>query len=154
MPTYTYSGDPSTSPMDAVRFWLSDVGPTKWYKANEEINFVLGLDPNPFVAAAYIARSIAASLASNVNRRIGDLSINAGDAVKAWIALANDMDAKALLGVTAMPYAGGISHSDVEQVASNCDRVKPPFREKQFDHRANDTGAAEPGLPFIAGDWG
>lgn len=133
-PTYTYSGDPSSSDKDAVRFWVQDTGPDVWLLSDQEILFTLDQYSNTILAAAQCCRSIAAKFGQKVNKRVGDLSINYSDKVDHYLALAQEFDTQGSISGLA-PYAGGISKSDMCKVASNTDRVKPPFREGQFDNR-------------------
>lgn len=131
MANYTYSGDPSSSPMDAVRFWIQDTA-SPWLASNQEITYVLVNYPNPILAAAQMCRSIATKFANAVNKRVGDLSINYSDKSKAYLAMAEQFDLQGVMsGLT--PYAGGISLSDMQADVQNTDKVRPPFYQDQFD---------------------
>lgn len=86
MSTYTYSGDPNSTPKDTVRFLLHDTGPvppnsdntvpTGWNLSDEEIAFLLTQDDNVYMAAALGATQIAISYGIRANKRIGPLNIN------------------------------------------------------------------------------
>ncbi len=141
-PTYTFSGDPSTSPKDAVRFWIQDMGPTVWLVSDQAIEYVLAQFPNVLMASAQICRSLAAKFAQMVTKKVGDLSINYSDKSKQYLELADDLEAQASSGL--MPYAGGISKSDMLTVDENPNRVRPPFSIGQFD---DGTG------PNLTTDW-
>lgn len=135
-PTYTFSGDPATSSLDAVRFWIQDMGGPPWLVSDQAINYVLTGYPNVLLAAAQICRSLAALFAQRVSKRVGDLSINFSDKAKQYLALADDLEAQGSMSSIA-PYAGGISHADRDAVDGDSDRVKPPFKSKQFDNPSN-----------------
>lgn len=89
-PTYTYSYDPSTSSKDAVRFLCQDTDMTIGVVrlADEEINWVLTLQSNIFLAAAQCAEEIAAYWARVQNTRIGPLNIQRSQAVTFYQAVA------------------------------------------------------------------
>lgn len=89
-PTYTYSFDPSTSSKDAVRFLCQDTDMTVGVVrlADEEINWVLILQSNIFLAAAQCAEEIAAYWARVQNTRIGPLNIQRSQAVTFYQAVA------------------------------------------------------------------
>lgn len=83
-PTYTYSFDPTTSQKDAVRFLCQDTDVVTTGVArlcDEEINYILGLQSNVFLAAAQCADEIAAYWARVQNTRIGPLNIERSQAV-------------------------------------------------------------------------
>lgn len=133
VPSWSYSGDPASSPKDAVRYWIQDTDETDQKFSDAEIAFVLTAYPDPLRAGAQCARTLAAKYAKRVNRRVGDLAISYSDLSKHYYDLADELDRKADLSST--PYAGGTSKSDKRKVAQNTDRAQPPFRERQFDNQ-------------------
>lgn len=141
-PTSTYSGDPTISPKDAVRYWLNDTDSANWQLSDQEIGYTLSLYPNPIRAAAQCATALSAKYARRVSKRVGDLSISYSDIAKQYQSLAASLEVSANTGVT--PYAGGISVSDRATVEADCDRAKPPFREKQFDNPYTISGGSGP----------
>lgn len=133
--TNSYSGDPASSSKDAVRFWTGDTS-APWLLSDEEINYTLTSYPSTQRAAAACLRKVAASYARKPSRSVGDLSISYSDMAKQYAAAADALEAQANANdaTGALPYSGGISVSDMEGVDSNTDRVKPPFRNRQFDN--------------------
>lgn len=144
MPEATFSGDPAISPVDQVRFLIQDTNMDSPLLSDEGITWMLVTFPNVFLAAAQCCRVIATKFAQQVNKRVGDLSINYSDKVKNYIALADELELQGELGGL-VPYAGGISRSDKWLVRQNTDRVRPPFRLKQFDNPSgpNNTSQTE-----------
>lgn len=134
-PIATFSGDPAVNPRDAVRSHMGDTDMSNPQLTDPQIDYLLNLYPNPFYAAAAGCRQLASLYARKVNKRVGDLSINYTDIAKNYRDMARELEAQgATFGLA--PYSGGISRSDKEAVNQNTDRVKPPFREKQFDNRS------------------
>lgn len=92
--TTTYSGNPSTTPKDAVRFLVQDtdmVTAGAVRLQDEEINWVLTQQTNVFLAAAECCDIIAAYWAKIQNTRIGPLNIQRGQAVPFYQALAESL---------------------------------------------------------------
>jgi hypothetical protein len=105
-PTYTYSFDPSTSAKDAVRFLVQDtnvVTPGAARLCDEEIDYVLSLKANVFLAAAQCAEDIAAYWAATQNTRIGPLSIEHSQATTFYLALAARLKQTASRWASAVP---------------------------------------------------
>jgi hypothetical protein len=59
MATSTYSGDPSLSDKDTVRFLIRDIGPTNFDFSDEEIVFLLETECNYWLAAATLSDQLA-----------------------------------------------------------------------------------------------
>lgn len=132
-PAWTYSGDPSLSDRDKVRFWIGDTNSADPLLMDPEVDYALSVYPNPQLAAAQCCRSIAAKFAQKVNRRVGDLSINYSDRQKHYLDLAAQLGQDGLT-MDLSPYTGGVSAADVETVEQDTDRVAPPFKRDQFDN--------------------
>ena len=142
-PLATYSGDPSISPRDAVRFWISDTDVDNAQIFDAEIDYTISIFPNPMLAAAQCARNLQAKYARKPNKRVGDLQISWSDIAKAYATLAADLEARGNT-FNLQPYSGGTSWADRFRVNSNTDRVKPPFRgQHQFDNRSGKNNTTE-----------
>lgn len=76
--TWTYSGNPSSTDRDAVRFLVADTVSTDPLITDEEIAYLLDLYTEPPHAAVGAARAIAAKFSreSDQARGIGDLSLS------------------------------------------------------------------------------
>lgn len=76
--TWTYSGDPSTSDRDAVRFLVADTDSTDPLINDEEIAYLLAVYTEPPHAATAAARAIAAKFSrqSDQARTVGDLTLS------------------------------------------------------------------------------
>lgn len=72
--TWTYSGDPSSSSRDAIRFMIGDTDTTDQLLSNEEINYVLVEQGTLHRSAAECAFAISAKFARLMSRSIGGLS--------------------------------------------------------------------------------
>jgi hypothetical protein len=77
--SWSYSGNPSDSNLDAVRFLCGDVDTNNQQISNEEITFLLtAWNSNTYLAAAFASDGIAAKLSAkaDLSRSVGDLSIS------------------------------------------------------------------------------
>lgn len=77
--TFTYSGTPSTSQRDAIRFLLNDTDSTDVLLQDEEISFLVATWIDTFEAARGGAEVIASRFtrdADNVSKTVGDISIS------------------------------------------------------------------------------
>lgn len=76
--TWTYTGDPSSSERDAVRFLVADTDSTDPLISDEEITYLLSLYTEPPHAAVGAARAIAAKFSREADqaRTVGDLTLS------------------------------------------------------------------------------
>lgn len=132
---WSYSGDPTSSAKDAVRFLIGDTDTNDQQLQDEEILFLLAQTSNDIYSAAILAcRSIASIYSRQADQRIGDYSISASQKAAAYLALAKQLEqsqTKALIK-RVKPYAGGISVSDKREDEENPDRVQPAFTRRDM----------------------
>jgi hypothetical protein len=115
----TYSGNPSTSPKDEVRFLVGDTGPNFALNDNEvnyEINLVYPPPGNAppsgnFLPASNCAQAIAALYKTFVDKSVGDLRISYSQMAKQFEAISVRLRSRA--AIAAVPtYFGGINLAD------------------------------------------
>lgn len=112
--TWTYSGDPSTSELDAVRFALGDTDTSFQLMQNEEINYVIALaDPiysNNFMTASICADLIANSLAREISISADGVTAGADQLQAKFQLLASNLRKMydRIAGVGAQPFVGGV----------------------------------------------
>ena len=72
----SYSGDPSSTPKDAVRFLIGDTGPSTFDFTDEEIAFALDTQANLWMAAALFADKLTTIKSSGglSSKSVGSLS--------------------------------------------------------------------------------
>lgn len=85
--TWTYSGDPASSPLDEVRFLLGDTAQTVQSLSDQEINWLLAQqDPaNTYWAAADAAEMLSTKYVrlSGTMKKVGDLELQTDYAAQA-----------------------------------------------------------------------
>lgn len=130
--SWNYSGDPSASTTDWVRWRIGDTDSSDKLLEDEEIAAAVSTYGNKKRAAVECCRAIAAKYARKVDKAVGDLRLSASQAYQQYLAMAEEIVADGLL--EAKPYAGGISESDKSAQQKDTDRVVPAFSRDQFDH--------------------
>jgi hypothetical protein len=89
--TFTYSGNPGASKLDEVRFLIQDTDAADQLLSNEEINYLLGVYTDPYLAAISCVTTLIAqaSRAVDESKKVADLSltIKSGARVAQWEAL-------------------------------------------------------------------
>jgi len=108
----SYSGDPSTSGTDAVRFWAQDTGDPELL-SDPEIDYLAtysGLDPDvyPIDIAALAADRIAAKYAGSVTINADGVSYSGGELYQKYQGLAKELrqTARVQAGQGGAPYIG------------------------------------------------
>ncbi len=112
--TWSYSGNPASSSLDAVRFLIRDTDTTNQLLANEDIAYWSSrCDPvfgDDLMSAAFCAENIAARYAGEVSISADGVSISGDQLQTKYAALASSlrMQYRYLKGVGGGPIAGGI----------------------------------------------
>lgn len=130
---WTYGGDPSANDRDEVRFLVGDTDTSDQLVNDAEIAYAVAEEADNLMAAARIAKAIAAKFARLVDKSVGDLSISYNQRQEAFLNLASELETRSNRSGAA-PYAGGISVSDKETVEDNTDRVEPSFKKGMNDN--------------------
>lgn len=121
--------------VEAVRFLLGDTA-EPYQLTDEQIQFALEQNDNPYAAAAIGARALAARYAKRVDTRFETVESKYGQLRSNYEMLARSLEqqAKRAGGALGVPVAGGISRADVAAVRANPDRVKPFFYDGMFNN--------------------
>lgn len=86
---WSYSGNPSNSSRDAVRFLVGDTDTTDQLLSDEEIDYLVTLHGTVPRASSESARAIAAKYARNMSRSIGGLSADFAAKYRQYMELAD-----------------------------------------------------------------
>lgn len=134
--TWTFSGDPAASDLDATRFLVSDTDIADQRFSDEEINWTLAQTGS--VAGA--ARMLRLQLAQGVSRAaqskwVGDLKIDYDtDRVANLLRIADELDEGSSHNARMVGgFAGGISVARKEVAATDTDRTRPGFYRGMLD---------------------
>ena len=141
--TWTYSGDPSSSDKDAVRFLIGDTDSTDPIMQDEEIVWLLSQHGTPSKAAYHAALSAAGKYARLVSQEAGRIKVKAESKFEQYRALSEQLreDMKTGFSLKKLQiYAGGISISDMQTRNSNADKVPNPFSVGQDNYYESGNG--------------
>lgn len=110
----SYSGDPSSSGLDAVRFWAQDTGATGLL-GDSEISYLIsftGLEPTiaPIEIAAIVADRIASKYAGEVSINSDGVSYSGDQLQTKYSELAKELrkTARTISGQASTPYVSGL----------------------------------------------
>ena len=151
---WSYSGDPDSSALDAIRFLIGDTDTNDQLLANEEVSWVnaqVSGSTTSTDALYTVAHRCMITIASKFSRladqSVGDMRVDMFQ--KAENARLQAKELKILAqseGGTPTPYSGGITVSDKETDQDNSNLIKPSFRQGQFAN-TTDWGAGSPVAP-------
>lgn len=134
-----YTGDPTSSPKDAVRFLCGDVLRSDYLRTDEEYAFALTEGgANLYRAAALICDSLASQFAREADKSVGEERTQLSQRSRAFAARAAEMRDRAATGasglVLAAPFLGGASMTRESAERADADFPQPAIRTGQFDH--------------------
>lgn len=130
--TWTYTpANAGSSGLSWVRMRVGDTTSGDQLMQDEEIQAILTDVGDKYVAASRSCRQISAWFARRVQKSAGKLSLSANQASERYAKLADELLMEA--GLRCIPYAGGISLADKENLADDADRVLPQFYLGQTD---------------------
>lgn len=144
--TWTYGGDPSAEPRDAVRFLIGDTDTTDQQVTNEEIAYALSENNDQAIPAAAMAvRGLVAKYSRLSDTDIESISIKYSQIAANYASLLDRLESKAAdSGASAaIPRVSGVSVSDMESNTLNTDRVPSAFRVGQFANPPLDLATGE-----------
>jgi hypothetical protein len=124
--TWTYSGNPAASAVDAVRYLVGDTDAADPLATDEEIGFALAQNTALFFQAGMVARAIAARFTRRADTSSDGLSISLSQKASQYLTLAEKLESQAA-GAGVMPYFGGTSYADKRNTVANTDRIPSAF---------------------------
>jgi hypothetical protein len=143
--TWSYSGDPSTTDKDAVRYLSGDTNETASYTVlDEEIAYSLTRFPAVDLAAAEIADVIAGKLSGTGSCKVGDVSRDSSMIAENFRKRAKDLRRGSLRH--AVPFVGGRSKDEKRTLAEDTDLVQPAFAVRMDDNPGQRNLAIDPRL--------
>lgn len=128
--SFSYSGDPTTSDLDAVRFLLQDTTTPNEFLQNEEIAFLLEQEVNFYTAAAAGAMTISGRTHNTKSKKVGDLTLTFG--AEQWATLAEWLRGRGS-GYRVLT-AGGLSKDEKIAFDEDDDAIEPDFFRDIFRH--------------------
>ena len=144
---FTYTGDPSTSDKDSVRFEIQDTNPDSPLLQDAEITWcilaetgtaaatpatIAETNPHGFYSAcARAMETLARLFSAQADTEVGSLRTTYSKQAAGYTKRAQELRAKAQ--AFGEPYAGGQSITEKQAASQDADAVQPAFRRSQFD---------------------
>ncbi len=135
--TWTYTGDPTDSPRDEIRFLLGDTDPNDQQLSDEEIAYLVATYPDTYSAAAAGAEQRAAYYSRKAeDETLGRRRETYGDRAEKYQDLAERLrtGASAAGVVAAAPRAPQIRKSTRAAAAADADRQPTAFETGMMRH--------------------
>lgn len=142
--TFSYSGDPSRSSRDLVRFLIGDTSKQDQLLQDAEIDWVLTQYNAPMNASIRCCEVVVAKLSRLSDESVGGLSVSFSQKAESYRKLRRDL-VRRLATEDAVPYCGGISKSDKQQVLNAGDRVPTDFNVHMLENWQLS--------PWVSGSW-
>ncbi len=136
--TFTYTGDPSASDLEEVRFLVGDTDSANELLSDEEILFLLAEIVSVAYTAVRAATAIAAKFARFVDVRTGAVSKALGVQMQHYLDLARRLEIRADEGGLGEggpePVFTALTRTDKREDRLDSDLVQPQFRIGQDDN--------------------
>lgn len=130
--SWTYSGDPQASPLDALRFAVGDTQARRPLLTDQELLACLQQAANNPAAAGVLAcRAIVFQLARKRNESVGSVSIQYAQEYEHYTALLTNLEAQGGLAGSFSVYAGGTSLADSDAILCDRDRIPLSFGQRR-----------------------
>ena len=131
--TWSYSGDPTGSDVDSVRFEVGDTDATRPLVQDEEIAYALSTEGGVLWTAAAICLALAARFARDVDRTMGRTGVVASQRAFAYRVQAKALRVRATS--YAVPVAGGLTQTDRQNRDEDLEEVKPAFTRELHEDK-------------------
>ena len=111
--TFTYGGDPSSSLLEAIRFYAQDTDSTDVLLTDEEINYLVAqwadVSDNPILLASAVCETISAKFTRELSYSGDGASVGASELQEKYARLATDLREQfKAIDVGEGPDVGGI----------------------------------------------
>lgn len=149
--SWSYSGDPSSSVLDAIRFEIQDTnsaapllddGEIK-YAIREEVPSSTPSQGEVFAAAARCCETLSRRFAAQADTQFGSIKTTYSKQAEVYAERAKELRKRAQ-GSHA-PFAGGLSVSEKESRESETDRMTARFKIGQFQRGSSSSDGLPPG---------
>lgn len=139
---WSYSGDPSASQKDAVRFRIGDTESKDPLLTDAEIDYLVATEGSTNEASIAGARAVLAKLTREVSTTEGKASKELQQRVEHYQNLVTQLIGQRGKRVTGI-FAGGMTISGKASVTSDSDRVKPAFTRDMHESPSVSPGIDE-----------
>jgi len=129
---FTWTGDPSASTIEKIRWLIGDTVEASAKFQDAEITYAYNEEGSIYGAAALCCEQLATRYADAVSRSLGPLRIDLSDKAEKYKSMAKDFRRKAYM--YAQPYVGGISEAKEDVFEDDSDLKQPIFDKGMMDN--------------------
>lgn len=152
--TWTYSGDPSSSDLDTIRFLVGDTETTEQKISNEEIDYLIDeWDADVYEAASAAALHLSNTAASWLTYSADGSSLSLSEAQDKYARLAERLQAQKNRKLRAAPYVGGMEVGDVHAHDQDVSVVHTDFGTGMHDNRREGSAGGSTKDDLLGGPW-
>ncbi len=130
--TWSYTGDPTSSNRDQVRFLIQDTDSEDQLLQDGEVDFLLLEHPAPQRAAVRACEILMIKFAREVDSSVGSVREACSQRHKQYTELLKTLKRRASIANVA-PLAGGIDQLDKDVQERDTNRVRPFFERDTHD---------------------
>lgn len=130
--TWSYSGNPAKSDLDAVRFTCGDTNDDERFIQDEEISYLLTREGSVEGAAIEACEAIARTFLNKTDVTVGRISVKGSEISKRFSDCADRL--RNQLGIFASMKVGGVNKSESEALDENTGLIQPSFQYGIDDH--------------------
>ena len=124
---WTYSWDQLDQPLYQVRLIIGDIVACDQQLQDEEILYFIGSRGSNYGAAAECCRSLATRMARSFDQQAAGSKVFYSQMYKQYTQKAIEYETLATMIGSGVPYAGGISLTDMNRERDDPDRPPPQF---------------------------
>jgi len=129
---FTYTGDPTSSDLDEVRFLVQDTEELEPLFDDSEISYAIAANANNLLAASMLCEVLSVKFAREADQTVGDLVEKLSQRSFMYSSMATVFRKRGNM-MGAAPYVGGISIAGKKIYTDDTDRVSPSFTKGMHD---------------------
>lgn len=143
--TWSYTGNPASSPKDAVRFLIGDTDKCAELLQDDEIKYLLSQYNNaPMNAAIRACEVIMAKFSRMADESVGQVKISFSQKSKSYREMLANLRQRLVIEDSQF-IAGGITYTDMQNTYADPNIVRPDFRKHMMENRQIS--------PWVTGDY-
>jgi hypothetical protein len=133
--TATYTGNPTSVPLDAIRLILGDTDTTNYLLTDSELNYFLTQENNNiYYAGHHAASAIAGKFSRLADKSLGPLSISLSQKAANYRQLSKDLYDHAIYDVNIAPTPFSGTSETGDRLNTDDLAVPPLFKRGDFDN--------------------
>jgi hypothetical protein len=130
--SFTWTGDPSASTIEKIRWEIRDTDSTNAKFQDAEITYAYDQEGSIMGAAARLCEQLQVRYADAASRTMGPLKVDMSNMSQLFAQKAKDLRRRRMLN--ARPYAGGYSETKEDTFEDDSNLIQPIFEKGIMDN--------------------